>query len=813
MLRFCSRRTIPLLASILLLVLCVPSHSRDAFLLVRSPHASLTMTRQFLDAMDVRVLLPLGWQQRTGEIPRLADRDGILESRVYGPSPGSGYPLRARLEIGLLEGLTGGYDLALYAGATDSVNVAGIATRITGMATRVRAAPPAPDLAYEMFQLGYIEADRAMALLKALGYNTIEFASSSKTLDREQILEVIRATNKQLPQIIKVANAAKTSLLESDQPTATRRTTSSSTSTAKNMQGSPQLGGSHLHSTTAGAPQERLLLVYDRRQPEQVELLVDLLQSHVDVAAQQLVIEALVIEVNTSKLQDLGIEFSTSKGNVSGSFEPSGTSGTSVGTLLFSRNGFGDFSNLSGALEALKETGDAEILSSPSVLVLNGRQARIQVGRQIPVARTTATTSAITKGVEYFPIGIVLNLRPRINRVQSEVTMQIETIISSISPASAARLESSTSDITFSPIVDNRLVETYVRVADGTPFIIGGLLSTSEQDTRVGIPGLMAIPYAGRLFSRERVERERREVIIVITPHIVPLESRNFSYLIPKDSDLFDRFDFQLFRNAYRVRDDEVWDLKFIQQSPALQSLVQRIRNRAEADVLLQRREPFSTFLAGDIPGEDVLVRRMMRDIVVKLEFGDEIELEKVFYFEATEAGTQVDRSLIDLLPRVLESPDRAVMLTFEANTRPGAGRPFSYPVAAVTDTVVPEDEEAFTRFLSAVNPTGEDDATPLQWTIVLATREHIVQLQQALILKRLLELNRKLPLTLRAFKPGVQILFPSREDMAGRYHLIDGEVAQLFYETSPSQYYPAFERRYNQKVVEIERILEGGPE
>ena len=57
-----------------------------------------------------------------------------------------------------------------------------------------------------------------------------------------------------------------------------------------------------------------------------------------------------------------------------------------------------------------------------------------------------------------------------------------------------------------------------------------------------------------RLFSREQTQNDSREVIVVITPHIVPHEDRSFSYLIPKYSDVFDRFDTQLFRNAYRVR-------------------------------------------------------------------------------------------------------------------------------------------------------------------------------------------------------------------------------------------------------------------
>ena len=76
----------------------------------------------------------------------------------------------------------------------------------------------------------------------------------------------------------------------------------------------------HLHNTTTGAPEERLL-VYDRYDPEPQEL-VNLLQAQ-DVPAQQIVIEALVIEVNTSKLQDLGVEWRGSQGSGQASFERS----------------------------------------------------------------------------------------------------------------------------------------------------------------------------------------------------------------------------------------------------------------------------------------------------------------------------------------------------------------------------------------------------------------------------------------------------------------------------------------------------------
>ena len=147
------------------------------------------------------------------------------------------------------------------------------------------------------------------------------------------------------------------------------------------------------------------------------------------------------------------------------------------------------------------------------------------------------------------------------------------------------------------------------------------------------------------------------------------------------------------------------------------------------------------------------------------------------------------------------------MLLTYKAQPQPDGDSPFSYPVATLRDTLVPTEERAFMRFLREVNP-DDPDSGPLEWTIVLANDNDVRQLQKVLILKRVLELNSKLPLTLEAFRPGLQILFPTREDMRNRYHLIDGDVAALFYETSPNQYYPAFERIFNRTLNQIEAAL-----
>jgi len=798
---------------VFLVLFATGTRAQDNVLFADSPHRSLSRTRQALDAADLRVLLPLGYVH-VSERGALDGRKGVVENRLYRRSAsGIGGTEQYVVELAIINGVSGGYEFALKGhrdrGKTRLSNpdLSDIHRSFVSLLRKNKTKrSDQPELAYEMFRLGHIEAGRALALLKALGYHTIEFEEKSSKSNRyEKIFELVQDKSVKLPWVVKVANASKTSLLEGD-PLAK----SKSSSTRKSgTDGAPQLGGSHLHNTTTGAPEERLLLVYDRYDPEPLEELVNLLQAHVDVPAQQIVIEALVIEVNTSKLQDLGVEWSGSQGSGQASFERSSIfSGKRLGSFIFSRDGFGDFMNFRASIEALAERGDAEVLSSPSVLVLNDRQARIQVGRQIPIARTTATTSSVAKGIEYFPVGIVLNLRPRIDRENTEVTMQIETIISSISTESAARLEAGAGQgIEFSPIVDNRLVETYVRVADGTPFIIGGLLSTEQQKTKIGMPLISSIPLIGRLVSRERVETEQREVIVVITPHIVPLEEMSFSYLIPKDSELFDRFDTKLFRNAYRVRDDDVWDLKFIAQSPVLEDLVRTVQVQTQENVMLKRQSPFEELLSGRIPGEEVLVRRMLYEIVGKLNFHQEVNLDQVFFFTPPEDSRRGqsfsdDLTLQDLLPKALAAPENAVVFAYEARPQPQEGQAFSLPLATVEETVLTGDKDELLWDLN----TYSEHAQAEQWAVVLSDQEDVERLRKVLILKRVLSLNKNLEHTLQAFRPGVQILFPTREDMRNRYHLIDREVAQLFYETKYP--YQVAQRQLNEAVHRVQEVL-----
>ena len=151
------------------------------------------------------------------------------------------------------------------------------------------------------------------------------------------------------------------------------------------MQGAPQLGGSHLHSTTTGAPQERLLIIYDKNEPEALEKLINVLHTQIDVPAQQIVIEALVIEVNTNRLRDVGMELTGSQDHVKGSFERPGGAGNPLTTLIFSRDTFTDFISLKGKLEALVDSGqDTECRSEEGLVVLRRSRGKSTNVRHAP---------------------------------------------------------------------------------------------------------------------------------------------------------------------------------------------------------------------------------------------------------------------------------------------------------------------------------------------------------------------------------------------------------------------------------------------
>ena len=99
-----------------------------------------------------------------------------------------------------------------------------------------------------------------------------------------------------------------------------------------------------------------------------------------------------------------------------------------------------------------------------------------------------------------------------------------------------------------------------------------------------------------------------REVIIVLTPHAINTNEKSFSYVIPKDSDTFDSFNHLLFRNAYRIRDDDLFDLSFATKSQFFQDILKELRIYKQNFKGISIEEPIFDYLTTKVPGEEVII-------------------------------------------------------------------------------------------------------------------------------------------------------------------------------------------------------------
>ncbi len=654
-------------------------------------------------------------------------------------------------------------------------------------------------VAFEIVHLSYAQSDRVLGLLKALGYSTVEFVAQVGDTPFEAIYEPLFQGEARLPVIVKIIEPTKTSILDPVPPPP--GPPSQVRPGSREEPAVPDIGGQLLHQATSGEALQRLLVVHDPERPEALAKLRRLLREQIDVASRQIVLEALVIEIDTDRLRDLGVTFNWQSGKSSASFEADAGGNQLPFTYVFDKSA--DFiSQFRASLHALVVSGHAEILTNPSVLVLDGRQARIQIGQQIPVVSSTATTTAVSQRVEYFPVGIVLNIRPRLDEDAREVTMQVETIVSSVS-STGGTVTSVGDDVFFAPAIDNRQVQTFVRIADNTPFIIGGLIATEESESVKGVPGLSKIPGLGALFRRKSKSRVKQEVIIVLTPHVVPLDEKSFGWAVPKEASVFDSYGHELFRNAYRLRSQDIFDLAYLRRSPDLLSLRAAIGERVRLEGELAAREPFAGLLAGRIPGEEILVRRMLWEVIGELGADRLVKPDHIIFFQPRSAGGFEVAYLRDQLAGRETRPGEVLELSFALRSD---GSAYAEP------SWRPLPPEGYSELLRRGNPVPAPPSRPELATLVLGERPGSTPtldvLRRVLVLERVLELNSSLPMELDALHAGLQIVFPSEENLTRALHLVDARTARLFYEVE--EYYSAFERRFNAGIAEAFELLEG---
>ncbi|MEO8012312.1 MAG: type II secretion system secretin GspD [Dokdonella sp.] len=181
------------------------------------------------------------------------------------------------------------------------------------------------------------------------------------------------------------------------------------------------------------------------------------------------------------------------------------------------------------AVSALEKSGQAKILSAPSLVVINNQEAQINVGTQIPVQQTFLTgsiglqnnngignnnnNSLASSGfgtVQYLDTGVILQVKPRVNP-GGLVYLEVSQEVSSPGPITSNQNRE----------INKRTLDTSIAVQSGETVLLGGLIADSTNEGGSGVPGVRRIPLLGKLFGQTTKNTNRTELIVMITPRVM----------------------------------------------------------------------------------------------------------------------------------------------------------------------------------------------------------------------------------------------------------------------------------------------------
>ena len=677
------------------------------------------------------------------------------------------------------------------------------------------------DLEKRLVQLSYIDAKTALSMLNNMGVTTINtippIIDDKGTKGKPESVPA-QVEFAKLPYVVTVPDPEKndTGLV------------GGSTKVASGQMGlslTPGTAGELTNNPVAG-PLTQLMIVFHPAHPEQFSDVRRLLDDFIDRPARQIFIEGMVLEISETGLKELGIEWEllSSGAPLTASLGAldAGTATETLDATIFNVSKLhdifkGDFLlDWETTIHALIRKGKAEILARPSVLTLNNRQATIRVGTDTPILSSTEGMSNYANKLKfefkYLSTGILLNIRPRINEAGTEVSMLIDTIVSATVPGEDLEvLASDDTDqvLAKAPTVATRRVQTYGRIRNNTPFIIGGLVARNNTSTEDKVPFLGDLPWVGAAFRATKIENLKREVIIVLTPYILP-EEKLIPRSLPKDEDLFDSFGHQLFRDSYRIRAEDVFDLTFLLENARIVAYRNCAREVADKNFRIAGIEPFRTFVRDNVPGESILVTRMIYEVVKRLDLAGPVLASRLIYLRHQQGGGgYAVRFLEDFLEEQSKGKrkfrglgDKAMAITFtdDPEALSGVMDNDSIPEVSLIDC---PDRETWGTLLWELNQPTPDGKQ--RFTVLIQDESDVLRLRRAQALKKIIVLNGGTnQMRLRNFSVGKVLLMP--ELRVDQTHLIDAESARFFFHTE--HYYAATLQEVEEQLELLDALL-----
>jgi len=234
-----------------------------------------------------------------------------------------------------------------------------------------------------------------------------------------------------------------------------------------------------------------------------------------DVMPKQVMIEATIAEVTLTDELKFGVRWYMQKKNATGTFTD-----VAAGALGSVFPGFSyafAVKSLSETVNALNTITDVNVISAPSLTVMDNKTAVLQIGDEVPIstgsAVSTLTTGApVVNSISYKDTGIILGMTPRIN-ASGRILLDLEQEVSTVAATTSSGIDS--------PTIHKRRIRTSVVVNNGEALALGGLIQDSKTVSRNQTPILGDIPLIGNVFRQKDNQIGKTELIIIIVPHLM----------------------------------------------------------------------------------------------------------------------------------------------------------------------------------------------------------------------------------------------------------------------------------------------------
>lgn len=235
----------------------------------------------------------------------------------------------------------------------------------------------------------------------------------------------------------------------------------------------------------------------------------------IDVSPNQVLLEATIAEVRLNDGLKMGVRWFLQTGNHQFRFTEANAGAVTPVFPSFSQ--FFSTPNVQVVLNALSSVTDINIISSPTLMVVDNKKATLQVGNEVPIATQSAVAvltpgAPIVNSITYRSTGIVLNITPRIGD-RGRILLDVEQEASDVVATDTSAIDS--------PTIQQRRIKTSVAVNDGEGIILGGMIQDRADNARDQVPLAGQIPLIGNLFKSKNDKIARTELLVAITPRIV----------------------------------------------------------------------------------------------------------------------------------------------------------------------------------------------------------------------------------------------------------------------------------------------------